>query len=80
MAKTHWRKAENYHTREIHLEYGFLIYKDYFDPDKNPNITKISFDDFVRGKFNYEIMMGFNDAVVKEIIENIKKIQENEEK
>lgn len=80
MATTYWRKAENYHTREIHLEYGFMIFKDYWDPGKNPNITRISFDDFIRGKFNYEIMMAFNGAVIKEVIENIKIIQEDEKK
>ena len=75
MAKTRWRFAENYHTQEFYLEDGMLIYKDYWDPGKNPNITKISFEDFLKGKFNFEVVMATNGTTVKEIKTSILELQ-----
>lgn len=75
--KTSWRKTANYRTQEIKLDNGLVIYKDYWDPGKNPNITKISFEDFINGKFNDDISSKFNNHVLKEVLENIKLIQAN---
>jgi len=71
MPRVYWEKAENYHTVEIFLENEQVIIKDWWDPGKNPNITKIHFDDFNKGKYHQEIIMQFNDSVLKEIIESI---------
>ncbi len=75
MHKTSWRKAINYHTQEIHLLDSFVIYKDYHDSGKNPNLTKINFADFINGKFNLEVSSKFNNRVLEEILESIKAIQ-----
>lgn len=67
MQKTSWEKHENYHSRIIYIENLQVIYKDYWDPGKNPNITKISFDDILSGKWDYEIVIQFSGAVLNEI-------------
>lgn len=71
MTKTTWQKAENYQTEVVQLENGLVIYKDYWDPGKNPNVTQIKFADFLDGKFNNEILMAFDRATLKEIKESI---------
>ncbi len=72
--KTFWKKAENYHTLEISLENGYLIYKDWSDPGKNPSVQKISFEDILAGKLNFEIVMEFEPWILREIKENIRKL------
>lgn len=71
MCKTHWNLAENYHSMEIFLEEDLVIIKNWFDPGKNPNIHRITFDEFLEGKFDSEIMMAFGGWVVKEIRDSI---------
>ena len=78
MCKKHWNLVANYHTMEIFLKEDHLLIKDWFDPGKNPNIHEVTFDEFLNGKFNFEIMMEYDGWVVKEIKENILKVRQEE--
>jgi hypothetical protein len=80
MTKTNWHKAENYHTQDILLQDNEVIYKDYWDPGKNPNVTRIKFEEFRKGKFNKEILMAFDRVNLKEIKDSIQEILQNQEK
>ncbi len=79
-AKTSWRINENYHSQEFYIENDMLIHKDWFDPGKNPNINKISFNEILSGKLDYHFLMTLNISpwIFREIKENIKKIIEND--
>ena len=79
MCKTQWKLAQNHYDMEIFLEDGMVRIKEWFDPGKNPNMHKFTFQEFLDGKFNYEIMMAFNGWIVTEIKENIRKLLNKEE-
>jgi len=73
--KKFWKVAEDYHTRELIHEGNYLLYKDWFDPGKNPNKEKLYFDDILSGKHDYLILTEFKPWILREIKEFIEKLQ-----
>ncbi|MBN1253384.1 MAG: hypothetical protein JXR51_00215 [Bacteroidales bacterium] len=70
-----WEKIGNYSSKILILKDDYVLLKDYFDSGKNPNITKISFDDFLSKRYDYEIIMDFEGWIYKEIVTEINKIK-----
>ncbi len=75
--KKHWKIAENYHTRELILKSNHILYKDWFDPGKNPNKQKLSFEDILTGKYDYLINTEFNSLILREIKETIQSLPDS---
>jgi hypothetical protein len=72
--KTKWKILGHYHSQEFILKDRYVLYKDWFDPGKNPNTTKLYFEDILSGKHDYFFTMEFAPSVKHEIKEAVKKI------
>ena len=69
--KTEWKVILNYSSKEIILTETKVIIKDYFDPGKNPGIYRVSFEDFLTGRYKNEIIWDFGGSAYQEIIDAI---------
>lgn len=66
--RTHWEKAENYHTVELLFDGNKIIYKDWWDPGHDPNRTEVSIADFLNGALHREIEKELGNSVPEEAV------------
>ncbi|PLW94851.1 MAG: hypothetical protein C0592_01540 [Marinilabiliales bacterium] len=76
MCKTEWHLAENHKDTDIYLEDGTVKVKEWFETWKNPNVYHFTFQEFLDGKYNFELIMAYDGAVLSEIKENILKLMQ----
>ncbi len=69
--RTHWQKAENYHTVELLFDGTRLVFKDWWDPGHDPNRTEASVPDFLAGKLHSEIERELGRSVLEEALETV---------
>ena len=69
--ETKWKVTLEYSSKEIILTDDKLIMKNYFDPGKDPGISRVSFEDFLTGRYKNEIVWDFGGTTYQEIINAI---------
>jgi hypothetical protein len=69
--RTHWQKAENYHTVELDFDGARVIFKDWWDPGHDPNKTVATVPEFLAGKLHTEIVAELGQAVLDEALETV---------
>lgn len=69
--KTHWLKAEDYHTVELAFDGNKIIYKDWWDPGHDPNRTEVSIPDFLAGVLHDEIESELGRLVLDEALATV---------
>ncbi len=69
--RTHWQKAEHYHTVELLFDGTRLVFKDWWDPGHDPNRTEASVPDFLAGKLHAEIERELGRSVLEEALETV---------
>jgi len=71
MIKTEWKAMLEYSSKEIVLTDDKVVMKHTFDPSKNPGISRVSFEDFLTGRYKNEIVWDFGGTAYQEIINSI---------
>lgn len=69
--RTHWQKAENYHTVELEFDGTKVIFKDWWDPGHDPNRTEATVPEFLEGKLHHEIRSELGSRVLEEALANV---------
>ena len=69
--RTHWQKAENYHTVELEFDGTCLVFKDWWDPGHDPNRTEATVPEFLGGKLHAEIVRELGQRVLDEALESV---------
>ena len=72
--RTHWEKAENYHTVELDFDGTRVIYKDWWDPGHDPNKTVMTVPEFLEGRMHTEIGNELGVRVLEEAIETVERL------
>lgn len=69
--RTHWQKAESYHTVELEFAGNRVIYKDWWDPGHDPNRTVMTVPEFLEGMMHAEITHELGARVLVEALETV---------
>ncbi len=69
--RTHWEKAENYHTVELDFDGTRVIYKDWWDPGHDPDRTEMTVTEFLGGKMYHEITQELGPRILAEALETV---------
>jgi hypothetical protein len=70
--RTHWQKAENYHTVELEFTGNSIVFKDWWDPGHDPNRTEVTVTEFLNGSLHHEIEAELGRSVLEEALENVR--------
>ena len=69
--RTHWHKAENYHTVELEFDGTRVVLKDWWDPGHDPNRMVATVPEFLDGKLHPEIVHELGQSVLEEALESV---------
>lgn len=69
--RTHWTKAENYHTVELEFSGNRVTFKDWWDPGHDPNRTTASVAEFLNGALHIEIERELGRGVLDEALATV---------
>ncbi|HEX2899250.1 MAG TPA: hypothetical protein VHS96_05990 [Bacteroidia bacterium] len=73
--RTFWQYLKGpWHSFELHLTKEGVELREYWDPAKNPNVSRCSLGDFLSGSLHEEINTSMNATVLPEALESAKKI------
>lgn len=72
--RTHWEKAEKFHTVELEFVGNKVIHKDWWDPGHDPSRTAMTVTEFLGGKMHHEIERELGPRILANALETVERL------